>query len=77
MVRRVREDFVPLIEQEVPGLVAYCVVEAENGTFATVTVCESKKVLEECSRLASERMRRYIADLFLAARTWMILQWRW
>jgi len=65
-VRTVLEDFAPLIEEKVPGLLAYYVLDAENGMFATVTICESQEGLEECSGLASQWMRQYLANCILS-----------
>jgi sec-independent protein translocase protein TatC len=39
--------------EEVPGLLAYYVLDAQDGAFATVTICESQEALEECAKRAA------------------------
>ena len=61
-VRRVVEDFAPQLLEEVPGLLAYYVLDAQDGAFATVSICESQEALEECAKRAAEAATQYLAE---------------
>jgi excisionase family DNA binding protein len=63
VIDKIVEDFAPSLVEGVQGLLDYFVVEAEDGAFATVTVCDSREVLEECSNQAAEWTKRYLAEL--------------
>jgi excisionase family DNA binding protein len=65
VIDKILEDFAPSIVEGVQGLLAYFVVEAEEGAFATVTVCDSQEDLEECSIQAAEWMKRYLTKSIL------------
>jgi excisionase family DNA binding protein len=65
VIGKIVEDFAPSIAESVQGLLAYFVVEAEGGAFATVAVCESQEDLEECSNQAAEWMKQYLAKEIL------------
>jgi excisionase family DNA binding protein len=62
VVRRVVEDFAPQLFEEAPGLLAYYVLDAQDGAFATVTLCESQETLEECSKKAADWVAQYLAE---------------
>jgi excisionase family DNA binding protein len=64
-IDKIVEDFAPSLVERVQGLLAYFVVEAEDGAFATVTVCDSREGLEECSNQAAEWMKQYLAKAIL------------
>ena len=64
-VRKVVEDFAPQLLEEVPGLLAYYVLDAQDGAFATVTICESQEALEECAKRAAEAATQYLAESML------------
>lgn len=65
VIDKVLKDFAPSIVENVEGLLAYFVVDAEDGAFATVTVCDSQEVLQECSNQAAEWMKQYLAKSIL------------
>jgi excisionase family DNA binding protein len=65
VIDKVLKDFAPSIVENVGGLLAYFVVEAEDGAFATVTVCDSQEVLQECSDQAAQWMKQYLAKSIL------------
>src|ERR687885_187334 len=65
-VRRVVEDFAPQVLEEVPGALAYYVLDAQDGAFATVTICESQDALEECAKRAAEMATQYLAESLLS-----------
>ena len=64
-VRKVVEDFAPQLLEEVPGVLAYYVLDAQDGAFATVTICESQEALEECAKRAAEAATQYLAESML------------
>jgi excisionase family DNA binding protein len=65
-VRRVVEDFAPQVLKEVPGLLAYYVLDAQDGAFATVSICESQEALEECAKRAAEASTQYLTESVLS-----------
>src|ERR687885_125871 len=64
-VRRVVEDFAPQLLEEVPGLLAYYVLDAQDGAFATVSICESQDALEECAKRAAQGATQYLSESIL------------
>ncbi len=60
VVRQILERFVPLIK-EYRGLLAYYVLEAEDGVIVTIIICEDKEKVEASSRLASDWLKQYLA----------------
>jgi excisionase family DNA binding protein len=65
VIGKVVEDFAPSIAESVQGLLAHFVVEADDGTFARVLVCDRPEDLEKCSNQAAEWMKRYLAESIL------------
>jgi excisionase family DNA binding protein len=61
VVKLILERFVPLIK-EAQGLLAYYVLDAEDGVIATITICEDKEKVEDSSRVAAEWMKQYLAS---------------
>ena len=61
VVKLILERFVPLIK-EAQGLLAYYVLDAEDGVVATITICEDKERVEESSRVATEWLKQYLAS---------------
>jgi len=51
VMRRIREEFVPIISK-VPGFVSYQVLDAGNGTLASISTFDSKAGAEESTRRA-------------------------
>ncbi len=62
VARRVGEGFVPLISQ-VPGFVAYYILEAEDGTLVSNTVYEDRAGAEESNRRAADFVREHLSPL--------------
>lgn len=60
--RRVREDFAPIL-RGMPGFVAYYVVDAGDGTFATVSVFADRATAEESNRLAADWAKRVLGPM--------------
>ncbi len=65
-IRKVVEDFAPQLLEEVPGLLAYYVLDAQDGAFATVTICENQEALEECAKRAAEMATQYLSESLLS-----------
>src|SRR5919202_6159196 len=65
-IRKVVEDFAPQLLEEVPGLLAYYVLDAQDEAFATVTICESQEALEECAKRAAEAATHYLSESMLS-----------
>jgi len=60
VIQQILERFVPLIKES-QGLLAYYVLEAEDGVIATITICEDKEKVQASSRIASEWLKQYLA----------------
>jgi hypothetical protein len=60
--RHVEEEFLPLIS-EMPGFVAYYVVDAGEGVMVSTSVFEHKEAEEESSWRAGEFVAEHIAPL--------------
>ena len=65
VIRKIVEDFVPLI-REAQGLLGYYVLDAGDGTFDTITICENEAEVEESSKKATEWMKQYLASTILS-----------
>ena len=55
-----------LLVRESQGLLAYYVLDAGDGTFATITICEREAEVEESSKKATEWMKQYLASAILS-----------
>jgi excisionase family DNA binding protein len=64
VVKQILERFVPLIKQS-QGLLAYYVLDAEEGVIATITICEDKEAVEKASRVAADWLKQYLASSIL------------
>ena len=64
---RVQERFLPIIRQ-VPGLVSYDLIEAENGVVVTVSVFADEAAAAESSRRSAAWVEQDAADLIQLAR---------
>jgi len=62
VVRRVNEDFVPVIS-DMPGFVAYFALNAGQGEFGTVSVFEDQDSAEESNRVAEEWVQQNLSSL--------------
>ncbi len=59
MVRPALNSLVPLIRETV---IAYYVLDAGEGTFATISICEDKDKLETTNRVTAEWLKQYLAS---------------
>ena len=62
VIRQVNEGFVPLIS-DMPGFVAYVLLNAGQGEIGSVSVFEDQKSAEESSRLAEEWVEQHLGSL--------------
>jgi hypothetical protein len=62
VARRASQGFVPIV-REIPGFVAYYLVDGGDGTLITVTVTEAHGGAEESATKAAEWTRENLADL--------------
>ena len=60
--RRVREEFIPLL-REVPGFVAYYVVDVGGGVIASTSVFQDQAGSEESTKRAADWVRENLASL--------------
>ena len=61
VIKHIMENFVPLIKQS-PGLLAYYVLDEEDGSFSTVSIFEERDQLEKANGLAANWMKQFIAS---------------
>ena len=62
ITRRAEEEFLPLLKQ-IPGFVAYYIVDAGEGTIASVSVFEDPAGVAESTRVAERWVRENIGAL--------------
>jgi hypothetical protein len=60
--RRVRDEFIPIVK-DVPGFVAYYVVDAGNGELMSITVCQDEEGVEESTARAADWVGERISSL--------------
>ena len=60
VIKQIMEGFVPLIKQS-PGLLAYYVLDEEDGAFCTVSIFEERDQLEKANGLAAQWMKQFIS----------------
>ena len=53
------DSLLPLIREKV---VAYYVLDAGEGTFATMSICEDEEKLEATNRVSTEWLKQYLAS---------------
>jgi hypothetical protein len=60
--RRVRDEFIPIV-RDVPGFIAYYVIDAGGGKLSTITICDDPGGVEESTARAAEWVGEHIASL--------------
>jgi hypothetical protein len=60
--RRVQDEFVPKV-REVPGFVAYYVIDGGDGSVASITLCETSSGVEESTSRATQWVGDAVSDL--------------
>ena len=56
IVRRVKEEFMPIIKK-MPGFVSYNLIDAGNGTLASISTFQDKSGAEESTRRAADLVK--------------------
>jgi len=59
VISSILERFVPLIRDTV---ISYYVLDAGNGAFATISICEDVEKVQATNRAASEWIKQYLAS---------------
>ena len=62
LVSKVEDEFVARVK-EVDGFVGYYVIDAGDGTVASITVAETEQAVEESTSRAAEWVSESVADL--------------
>jgi excisionase family DNA binding protein len=60
-LRHALEEFTPHIK-ELPGLLAYYVLDSGDGLIATISICTDQEKVEASNRMASEWLKRYLVS---------------
>jgi hypothetical protein len=60
--RRVTDEFVPMV-RDVPGFIAYYIVDGGGGKLSSITICEDPEGVEESTARAAEWVGERIASL--------------
>ena len=58
-VRPALDKLVPIIRE---NLIGYYVLDAGDGTFATVTICEDEEKVKTTNRVTTEWLKQYLAS---------------
>jgi hypothetical protein len=64
--RLVQEGFVPIIRQ-IPGFVAYSIVDGGNGVVASISVYESREAAEQSNQDAADWVGENLASFMPSA----------
>ena len=62
LARRVRDEFIPVV-REVPGFIAYYIVDSGGGQISSVTICHDRDGVEESTARAADWVRERISSL--------------
>ena len=60
--RKVKEGFVPIVSA-VRGFISYRAIEADNGSWISISVFETRESAEESVRLAADFVREHLRPL--------------
>ena len=60
--RKVKEGFVPIVSA-VRGFVSYRAIEADNGSWTSISVFETRESADESVRLAADFVRQHLRPL--------------
>ena len=64
LIEQIIEEFVPLMS-EYPGILEYYLLDAQDGAFAMVTICEDQADLQAANTMAEDWMRHLLATKLL------------
>ncbi len=65
---RVREELVPLV-RDVPGFVAYYLLDVGGGAIISVTICEDEAAGDQIAAVAASWMKDKVASLGISGQT--------
>ncbi len=65
VVQPALKTLLPLIRESV---IAYYVLDAGDGTFATVSICEDQEKVEATNRITAEWLKHYLASSIVSQR---------
>ncbi len=58
----VRDEFIPLV-RDIPGFVAYYVVDSGGGTVSSITICEDKAGVDASTARAKDWVQERLSSL--------------
>ena len=64
LIEQIIEEFVPLMSGY-PGILEYYLLDAQDGAFAMVTICEDRADLQAANTMAEDWMRHLLATKLL------------
>jgi len=64
LIEQIIEELVPLMS-EYPGILEYYLLDAQDGAFAMVTICEDQADLQAANTMAEDWMRHLLATKLL------------
>jgi excisionase family DNA binding protein len=64
VIEQIIEEFIPLMSGS-PGLLEFYLLDAQDGAFATMTICEDRAALEAANTMAYDWMKRFLATKLL------------
>jgi hypothetical protein len=62
IARRVKDEFIPLV-RDVPGFVAYYVIDRGDGTISSVTICEDQAGVDATTARAADWVQDRLSEL--------------
>lgn len=62
VAQKVHDEFLPIMSQ-IPGFVAYYLIDAGEGNMASVGIFESKAGAEESNRVAADWVRQHLTHV--------------
>lgn len=63
--RRVEQEFIPMMG-DLPGLIAYYIVDRDEGKLSSITICEDRSGVEESTARAADWVRDRLSSLITA-----------
>jgi excisionase family DNA binding protein len=60
VIEYIIEEFMPLMKVH-PGIRGYYLLDAHDGAFVTLTICEDQAAVEASNTMANDWMKRYLA----------------
>ncbi len=64
VIEQIIEEFMPLMKVH-PSIRGYYLLDAKDGAFVTLTICEDQATVEASNTMANDWMKRYLATKLL------------